>query len=251
MLSVLLITGGAWVCITSAVAVGLGSPGVHKGQANINTEADRHLSDDSQPGSQNIGPCTAATGSTPGCKAGPPRCLEVRPSKIPNAGDGLFATCNMKAGTSIGKYYGRVSEEIPADTTYAWRVPMCRDAHFAVHLNHQNEFELCAPVGWHYIDGKDFPTSAKWTNPLRFANSIPSPAMRGSINLEPRFQEGEVFYDLLRDVQTGDELLVDYGANYWTSRDGNHILMAIVIGVPALGVVLLSVVGGIISVFSK
>lgn len=219
--SLLLLTG-----VASAMEMGLGSPSFDRRKASKYMGA---FLDGSTTGigREDTGVGAVAAGSAQGSsKAGMPRCLKVRTSKLPHAGNGLFATCDMKAGTSIGEYYGTVSEVVPPDSTYTWGAPLCRDASSVVHMTNRKEFQQCAVIGWHYIDAKDVPTSL-----LRFANSVRSPAMRGLLNLEVRFQGGEVFYDLVRDVHAGDELLIDYGESYWKGRgDENVITIALVMG---------------------
>lgn len=37
-----------------------------------------------------------------------PHGVEVRPSLIPNGGDGLFASCDFEADDVLGEYFGRV-----------------------------------------------------------------------------------------------------------------------------------------------
>eukprot|EP00746_Dinoflagellata_sp_MGD_P065805 gnl/MRDRNA2_/MRDRNA2_27369_c0_seq1.p1 gnl/MRDRNA2_/MRDRNA2_27369_c0~~gnl/MRDRNA2_/MRDRNA2_27369_c0_seq1.p1 ORF type:complete len:220 (+),score=17.52 gnl/MRDRNA2_/MRDRNA2_27369_c0_seq1:58-717(+) len=209
MLSLLLLTCCTRLCSAYVIEVGLRSPGVNRS------------SDSAKPA-----------------------CLEVRPSKIPNAGKGLFATCEMKAGTSIGEYLGSVSEVPPEDTDYVWCAPICQDTNFNVHMDNEKEMKECAPVSWRYTDAKDVLTSL-----LRFANSVRSQALRGSLNVEARFQGGHVFYDLSRDVQPGDELLIDYGQGYWKSRGNEYPnLIAIVLGITGGATFALSVVTAVLMV---
>eukprot|EP00746_Dinoflagellata_sp_MGD_P013588 gnl/MRDRNA2_/MRDRNA2_129420_c0_seq1.p1 gnl/MRDRNA2_/MRDRNA2_129420_c0~~gnl/MRDRNA2_/MRDRNA2_129420_c0_seq1.p1 ORF type:complete len:198 (-),score=23.73 gnl/MRDRNA2_/MRDRNA2_129420_c0_seq1:89-682(-) len=150
-------------------------------------------------------------------------CLAVRSSTLPHAGKGLFATCNITSGASIGEYYGQVSEEPPADGTYAWRVPICKNSNFVVRQKNQKDLKECAPTGWRYVDAKEFPTSPEQMNPLRFANSIRSSELRGFINLKVHFRDGRVFYDVARDVHSGDELWIDYGQSYWKARTNKNM----------------------------
>lgn len=146
-------------------------------------------------------------------------CLEVRPSSIPGAGDGLFATCDWQAGACIGEYFGAVSSEAPADGKYAWKVPVCRDASAVVHQKNKQELERCAPTRWQFVDGWREPLPAEKRNPIRFVNSIRSADQRASLNVAVRFERGRVFYDATRHVRSGQELIVDYGPTYWKARE--------------------------------
>ena len=48
--------------------------------------------------------------------------MKVKESTIDGAGLGTFATQFIPKNTDLGKYYGKITKEMPKDTTYAWTI---------------------------------------------------------------------------------------------------------------------------------
>lgn len=118
--------------------------------------------------------------------------LEVKPSTIPGARLGLFATRDMKAGQILGlNYSGRL-------------VPMTE----ANESTFEHPYAVQNVLGHNYIIAD---TSAGGV--LRYANDSRDPtSCHGHLYLRgPRV----VVAGLAKDVKAGEEVFVSYGNAYW------------------------------------
>lgn len=122
--------------------------------------------------------------------------LEIKKSKIRNAGIGCFARTTIPAGTIIGPYEGRYmtmkQRSRVKDGTYIWKI-------------NDNLF----------VDGKN---STK-NNPLRYVNGAKTKLQQSKINCEVRFlgknPYTKVYYMTTKNILPGDELIISYGNNYF------------------------------------
>lgn len=124
----------------------------------------------------------------------------VKPSTIPNSGDGLFAAAPIKKGEVIGELGGRLvtDEDYPAGNHYLASI-------------HQCAWEETKP--YKYLDSKDHGGKVSRTN---FAPS--------KINgVETEFQNAEigqlchypyVVFVALKDIEPGMEIWASYGSHY-------------------------------------
>lgn len=124
--------------------------------------------------------------------------LELKKSKIRNAGIGCFAKTTIPAGTIMGPYHGRYmtrrQRDKVRDGTYIWKI-------------HDDL----------YVDAKRF----RHNNPLRYVNGAKTKLQKGRINCEVKFLGSDlsaqkVYYMTTRDVMPGEELLVSYGDTYFS-----------------------------------
>ena len=126
----------------------------------------------------------------------------VARSTIPNAGEGLFANTNIPKGYDFEPYIGQVmsKEEVdkkyPGNNTFAEYVIDIQDSRL-------------------FIDGVD-----EWTYLARFANT----SLGGRPKNNAKFVEtrGDVNFPFLRatrDIMKGDEIIADYGDNYWDKAE--------------------------------
>ena len=139
-----------------------------------------------------------------------PECLELKYSKIPNAGLGIFARTNIKAGTFLGNYMGEIIEE-------AEKVPL---SEYIYHSNkYNNNF---------WIDASDLNKS----NFARFLNCSSSnepekenviivryidetkPSVFTTTNGRQIDIQGYIFMYAGRDIAEGEEMLYNYGEKY-------------------------------------
>lgn len=167
------------------------------------------------------------------------KCLQVRRSKIANAGRGLFALCPLQKETLLGEYRGErflmgqtgTNKRLQADWEYTWKVPRClKGPKFVVTRAGRETAHSCSNLhGYVYVDAK--PLDDEATNPLRFVNGVvskPHGQTRRSggnqgrmettpvnASVEAFFADDRVFYHTLRAVAEGEELVVDYGEGYW------------------------------------
>lgn len=118
--------------------------------------------------------------------------LELKKSKIRNAGIGCFARTIIPAGTLMGPYYGKYmtlkERGRVMDGTYIWKI-------------NDNLF----------VDAKKF----KKNNPLRYANGAKTKLQKTKINTEVKFIGSKVYYMATRDILPGEEIIISYGDNYF------------------------------------
>jgi hypothetical protein len=125
--------------------------------------------------------------------------LEVRKSKIRNAGMGCFAKTMIPAGIILGGYHGRhmtrAERDRVRDGAYIWKI-------------HDNL----------YVDAKNH--KSRKTNPLRYVNGAKTKRQQDKINCEVRFfgvdpSSLRVYYIATRNIFPGEELIISYGDSYF------------------------------------
>lgn len=123
--------------------------------------------------------------------------VEVKKSKIRNAGLGCFARTLIPAGTLIGPYHGKrltaKQRRRVKSGVYIWKV---HDDLFIDAIRH------------------------KENNPLRYVNGAKTPLQTSRINcivkfLGPSPSEENVYYLVTKDIHPGEELIISYGKNYF------------------------------------
>lgn len=115
--------------------------------------------------------------------------VEIRPSTIAGAGNGVFALRDFEPNAIIGYYTGAYS--------------LARKSHG----NGEYALEVTAH---RVIDGT---RCGNWT--MMMNDGAHGRRRRPRVNIE--FDE-EAAIRTLEPIRTGDELLVDYGAEYWEAR---------------------------------
>ena len=160
-----------------------------------------------------------------------PSWLAVRPSSVPGAGLGLFATTSLPKNTILGTYPGVV-------------LPLQQN------LAKLQAYPLCEGYIWRFSDNQKIidPTDARGElqitchggNPMTplscwlFSTILPFinvPTTLCRINEPPKnkdvnvvttedLSERTVTFSLERDVYEGEELFIDYGVSYDRSRYG-------------------------------
>ena len=125
--------------------------------------------------------------------------MEVLPSTVKGAGLGTFATNFIPKDTDLGKYYGDVLTTQPANTDYAWTI---------------FDKDTLGNTITKWVDGINY----KDNNPLRYVNSPIKHSEKNIVNTIMFMKEGDVHYKSTRDIKKGEELFIDYGDAYWTSR---------------------------------
>jgi SET domain-containing protein len=117
--------------------------------------------------------------------------LFVRPSGLAGAGNGLFTKIFIPKKTRIVEYKGRIInwKEVDADNPYIYYVKR-----------------------YHVIDARPYKKAfARYANDARGLQKIK--AMR---NNSKYIEEGlKVFIESVRDIHPDEEILVDYGKEYW------------------------------------
>lgn len=129
--------------------------------------------------------------------------LQIRPSTIPAAGRGMFARRDISANTILGEYHGR-------------RVETLRDVYAL--KDDRFVFTMTLPdrrPSW--VDGN------VRSNYLRFVNGAKTAAQLKRVNVEAYQYGGALWVRAARSIRAGEELLLDYGEEYWetySSADG-------------------------------
>ncbi|KAL7681922.1 putative SET domain-containing protein [Plasmopara halstedii] len=124
--------------------------------------------------------------------------VEVRNSNIPGAGKGLFATRLHVRGSIICEYSGIV---LPNEA--AWKV---KDKSYLMKMGDNV-----------YVDAQDCPdVLARYINDCR--------GHRGGFNVHfvKRPKDGKADVVAMRDINSGEELYVNYGRLYWLAYNMMH-----------------------------
>lgn len=119
--------------------------------------------------------------------------LYSKKSKLPGAGKGVFARCDILSNTILGKYGGKKMNKkayLPLrDKRYIW--------------------ELSNGM---YLDGH--PKHRRHTI-LSFINGAKTKGQRKFINAYAYQYKKNIFYKTLRNIKKGEEIVIDYGNFYW------------------------------------
>jgi SET domain-containing protein len=132
--------------------------------------------------------------------------IEIRKSRIPNAGLGLFATQNFKKSRLITEYQGKLISRAEA-------------------VNTENPSHICCLVAQHsYIDGLRIPR--KGAGGGSFANDAMD-SKKNNAKYTKRWREKMGRYVLYlqatKDIRNGEEIYVSYDKTYWirAEEDGS------------------------------
>jgi len=126
--------------------------------------------------------------------------LKVKRSRISGAGRGLFTTVPISKGSAITEYKGKISSWNDADHDEGLNAYI-----FYVNRNH-------------VIDAKGSKALAHFAND---ASGITK--MDGMKNNSQYTTRGKrVFIEAKRDIKAGEEILVAYGKEYWTTIVKNY-----------------------------
>lgn len=113
-------------------------------------------------------------------------------------GNGAYATTTIPAGTFLGEYSGEILDSIAFKARYPNQL-----ADFAMGIDDE-----------YVIDARDFVDNIACFHPVHMNHS----AGRANVKrfYERKNQRVKLF--TLRDIQPGEELLYDYGRQYWRTR---------------------------------
>ncbi|TYZ66092.1 hypothetical protein PybrP1_013016 [[Pythium] brassicae (nom. inval.)] len=124
--------------------------------------------------------------------------LQVQPSRLLNAGRGLFATRAFAQGSVVCVYTGEVLE-----SARAWKLA---DKTYLMKLG-----------GGRYVDARRCPRVL-----ARYMNDCRGRLGGFNVTLDKRPSEGRALVVALRDIAAGEELFVDYGRLYWLAYNLLH-----------------------------
>ena len=124
------------------------------------------------------------------------RLILIKDSSLSFAGKGAFARELLKKGQRLGEYNGKLLsleeyEEL-SDKAYIFEV--------------KKKFE-----GRYYL----FFIDARSGDALRFVNGAYTKEQKEKVNVEAYQYSERIFFRTRREVKKGEELVIDYGDNYW------------------------------------
>ena len=127
--------------------------------------------------------------------------VEIKLSQLPNAGKGLFATEFIPKNTRIVEYKGKIT---------TWK---------EVDDNDGNNGYIYYVKRHHVIDASGHPSAlARYANDAKGLQRV-----KGIKNNSEYVEEGlKVFIEAKRDIPAGEEILVEYGKEYWDVIRHNH-----------------------------
>lgn len=127
--------------------------------------------------------------------------IEIKLSQLPNAGKGLFATEFIPKNTRIVEYKGKIT---------TWK---------EVDDNDGNNGYIYYVKRHHVIDASGHPSAlARYANDAKGLQRV-----KGIKNNSEYVEEGlKVFIEAKRDIPAGQEILVEYGKEYWDVIRHNH-----------------------------
>ncbi|KAK9823631.1 hypothetical protein WJX72_004345 [[Myrmecia] bisecta] len=127
-----------------------------------------------------------------------PTAIEVRPTGDVR-GNGAFAVEPIPAGTYLGDYEGEMLDE----AAYWQRYP-------------SGVSDYCMRLDQEWtIDGRERAQDTAAFSPCHLNHS----ASRMNVVRQTSRRERRVSFYTMRDLQAGEELLLDYGRTYWTGRE--------------------------------
>lgn len=126
--------------------------------------------------------------------------MDVRPSLIPGAGRGAFATRPLRVGRCLGPYWGELI-----------------DGYEYVRRYHNTPAIYALEYDEKYVIDSSTDAVGNWT---RYMNDARGSGTTSSLENNCVFIRGYVY--TTRDVRANDELLVDYGPAYWRELSAFH-----------------------------
>ncbi|CAD7964057.1 unnamed protein product [Amoebophrya sp. A25] len=139
--------------------------------------------------------------------------LSCRPSTIPGAGQGLFATRNFRKDEWICVYFGRrvgFQERMKAATTAATNATT-EESHATSSSGAPNTDYRLGGFGLFSVDALQSVAAARYIN-----HGSPD-----QINAKFAHKSRTLFHAIAvctRDVTAGEEFFIDYGSGYWRAR---------------------------------
>lgn len=118
--------------------------------------------------------------------------LDIRPSKIKNAGNGLFVFENIPSETLIGYYDGEILSGNNNISDYSFQISKK-----------------------YFIDAKEFPRCY-----IAMINDAINSQFVNNCEFR-KTKNNKICLYTIKDLKKGDELFASYGEDYWTTRNFN------------------------------
>lgn len=124
--------------------------------------------------------------------------VQVRPTGD-SRGNGAFAVKRIAKGTFLGPYEGELLDE----KQYWNRYP-----------NGMSDYAICIDQEW-TLDGRDRVSDISHFSPCHINHH----SRRNNVYRTPLREQRAVHFFAKRDIEAGEELLLDYGRTYWHGRE--------------------------------
>jgi SET domain-containing protein len=135
--------------------------------------------------------------------------LYVQASTIPNAGKGLFALKRIAANNIIGEYVG---VQLPVSASFDTSLDRSYFMQTLPYYDRGNGAKIFAFI----IDGKQMDNKMRWINDPRYD--------KARLNaIAKQTGEGRLFVYSLRAIHPGEEILMNYGADYWKAEEAKQL----------------------------
>merc|ERR1712000_612250 len=118
---------------------------------------------------------------------------------------GVFAIKNIPERTRLGEYQGKLISQDEYDNLPAEK---CEYVFEIEHYKGGKRKKV-------YVDAR-FKKYSNWT---RYVNGAKSAEQQDQVNVDSYQYRGKLFYRTTQPVKTGEELIVDYGSDYWTDDE--------------------------------
>lgn len=153
----------------------------------------------------------------------PKALVEVKPSTIPNAGMGLFATDFIKAGTIVAHYGGTIVDGKVDDSSYAFGYTPAMLIRTIQEMDPDNQELVTYAMDLYQDYNKKFANKtldAKYEKVElgRFANDgLPNAQVTIPLSSFLRM-EWKLDLVAIRDILPGEEIFIKYGDDYWSGN---------------------------------
>ena len=125
--------------------------------------------------------------------------IAIKTSNIPGAGMGAFARTKISKGQRIGEYTGRLLDAESYDKL----------------RNKLYTFEVAKKYRGRYYTFYIDASNPKKSGLLRYVNGALGKQQRKAINVESYQYAEKIYYRATKNIKPGDEIIIDYGDNYW------------------------------------
>lgn len=132
--------------------------------------------------------------------------LEIKRSSIPNAGLGLFATEKLISGRVIGVCTGPLFFDDAGTHRSSFSLPII----FPVKLPNGLIRKICMNVTGYMAYINDCINPSTWPNLTKWPDK--------DYNARFVFSNYTILVVATRDINKGEEILVEYGSGYWATR---------------------------------
>ncbi len=138
--------------------------------------------------------------------------VEIKPSSITNAGNGVFTTRKIAKGEYLTQYSGRIVRHDMTNSEYSQRLP---DGRILVGDPHSQDPHLAGQLinDANMIEFDDVESLRQ--NTLRYIQESPEKA-NTCMEWNPELQT--LFAVATRKIKKGEELFCSYGISYWLKR---------------------------------